>query len=211
MQHHLGTLLAFSVLSFTAPAQDTGFLSGTFSIATTSSDVGGIEDLSTTNITVGPLVGINLNEKIVVGAGLTYTYNTRMLEDEFIAPNGIVTTKIKHTASLFKVLPFMRYMKKVDENFQLYGQLKAGVGFGSTRYEAENGSDSETTLSTFEAGVGPGIMYGFAPHWAINADWGLLGYNSMTEKTDGGGKETTSGLDFRLNPGAITFGLNWLF
>lgn len=216
MTKHL-LLLSFATFSLTAASQDSGFISGTFSIASHNTDLDGHDGPKTTAVTVGPVVGFNVSEKIVVGAGLTYTSDQHS-EFETVDLLGIpVVMEEKHTTNVFKISPFMRYMKKVNDDFLLYGQAKVGVGFGTERTELEtlgNDVESEGTISTFDIGVGPGIVYVFAPHWAVNADWGLVGYDSRTttyEVNNEDVKETTSGFEFTLNPGAITFGLNWLF
>lgn len=207
-------LPAFLALSVSAlSAQDKGFISGQMSFFSTS--VSGV-DGGTTSGTFGPVVGYNVSEKITVGLGLNYS-NTTVKRN--VAPVGELMLEDK--TSLFTVEPFMRYMKKVDEDFLLYGQLGVGFGSGKTTEEhvVTNGSgvstieETESGLSTFKASIGPGIVFVFAPRWAVNADWGALRYESRTTKPDAPSADdtTTNTFGLALTPGAVTFGLNWLF
>lgn len=212
----LASLVLVSLSS--AFAQDKGFISGTFSITSRSSEAGGADGPKSTAVTVGPVLGFNLNERIVVGAGLAYSLERA--EDTFLVNDGLSVYAIDRTTttSLFTVSPFMRYMHQVNETFLLYGQAKLGVGFGQREVRSESAAvgstKAETDLSVFDVHVGPGVVFVFSPRWAINADWGLIGYSTETEKAEVSGaelKSTESAVGFTLNPGAITFGLNWLF
>lgn len=220
MPSMLRPILASLVLVSLSPAfaQDKGFLSGTFSILSRSSGSGGADGPKSTAVTVGPVVGFNLNERIVVGAGLGYSLDRA--EDTFVMNDGLTFFAVDRTTttSLFTVSPFMRYMHRVNETFLLYGQAKVGVGFGQREVKSESAvagsAKADTDLSVFDVHVGPGVVFVFSPRWAINADWGLIGYSTETEKADVSGteqKSTESTVGFTLNPGAITFGLNWLF
>lgn len=167
--------------------------------------------------TFGPVVGYNVNEKFTVGLGLNYTANT--VTNEQSITGG--TFELQDKTSLFTIAPFLRYMKKVDEDFLLYGQVTVGFGFGKNESEELDFGQGNTItvdnvtsdVNTFAGSVGPGIVYVMSPRWALNADWGALRYESRTLKADAPGAEgvTTNTFGLGLTPGALSFGLNWLF
>ncbi len=207
-------IVGTAVLAATsAHAQTQGFVSGQMSMSSTSSPD---DDAKTASGIFGPVVGYNFNEKIVVGLGLNYTGNTVSDKEDF---NGQLF-ELDNKTNLLTIAPFMRYMKKVDEDFSLYGQLTLGVGFGKNTDEnivAVNNLaavvETESDVDVFSTSIGPGVVYSFAPRWAVNADWGALRYESRSVKADvqGAEKYTTNTFGLALTPGAITFGLNWLF
>lgn len=191
-------------------AQDQGFVSGTLSFdSRTIDNHGDLNDRTITSGTFGPAVGFNLSAVHVVGLALTHSGSTT--EYEQVAGNTIID--IAEKRSMTTIAPFYRYMKSVNEKFLLYGQLKAGFGFGKETTEAGT-QDTEAKLSSVDVRVGPGLVYIPAERWALTADWGVLGYYN-DKRTDEGVTDdvvtTTSGFQASLNPGAITVALNWLF
>ena len=202
-----------ALVATSADAQTKGFISGQMSVSSTSSPD---DNAKTLNGTFGPMAGFNLSEKLILGLGVDYSGTTVTNRTD---ASGI-TTETDRKSSLLTIAPFARYMKKVDEDFSLFGQLSIGVGFGgSTDETVASGGGSTTTVevkndvNTFSTTIGPGVQYAFAPHWAVTANWGALRYQSRTTKLDEEGAEgyTQNEFGLALTPGAITFGLNWLF
>lgn len=196
----------------TLHAQDKGFVSGTVSFVTQKVDEEGTaNDVTHTNGTFGPAVGFNLAPQHVVGLALNITGNTT----KYKVDNGGSLRDATDKTSLAEIAPFYRYVKSVGDKFSLYGQFKVGFGFGKQTHDVDGLSDQpEIKVSTFRAGIGPGIVFVPATRWALSADWGLLGYKSETDKVETNNdtsKTTTSGFEATLNPGAITLALNWLF
>lgn len=191
-------------------AQDQGFVSGTLSMNSSTQDPDGtINDVTITEGTFGPAVGFNLAPQHVVGLAIDHTGRT----EESKQNQGNMVVDVVRKRNLTTITPFYRYMKSVNEKFLLYGQAKVGFGFGKETEEINN-DDTETQISTLDLRVGPGLVYIVADHWALSADWGVLGYNSLTKKYEspvGDYEVTTSGFQASLNPGAITLALNWLF
>lgn len=189
-------------------AQDKGFVSGTIGFSSTKVDPpGSSEDETTSTFTFGPAIGVNLNASNVVGLALNASTTTHNYKD-----GGQDATDKEH---LFEVAPFYRYVKSVGDKFSLYGQAQVGLGFGKqTTDRPAPFADTETKISTFRVGVGPGILFVPATRWALSADWGLIGYRTRTEKVELDNSDvrtTTSGFDAKLDLARITLALNWLF
>ncbi|MFT3885125.1 MAG: outer membrane beta-barrel protein [Flavobacteriales bacterium] len=207
---------ALLLLCLPVLAQDKGFVSGTIGFSSSKVDNPGSSDPTTNTFTFGPAVGYHLNASNVVGLALGFTSSRTVMPQTYTDINGNpIAAGHTDKENLFEVAPFYRYVKSVGDKFALYGQLKVGFGSGksTTEYESIPGN-SETKISTFRAGIGPGIVYAPATRWALSANWGLIGYHSRTEKlkkSNNDSKTTTSGFDATLNPGAITLALNWLF
>ncbi|MBL7950078.1 MAG: outer membrane beta-barrel protein [Flavobacteriales bacterium] len=191
-------------------AQDNGFVSGTlgFDSHTIDND-GNFNDRTVTSGTFGPAIGFNLSPVHVVGIALTHSGTST----DYKIQAGNTTTEVTEKRSLTTIAPFYRYMKSVNEKFLLYGQFKAGFGFGKETTEAGT-ADTETKLSTMDIRVGPGLVYVPAERWALSADWGVLGYYNDKRTEEVANDDvvtTTSGFQASLNLGAITLALNWLF
>ncbi|MGV3637714.1 MAG: hypothetical protein ACO1NQ_08720 [Flavobacteriales bacterium] len=201
----LGLLWATSIL-----AQDKGFISGTFAFESRTVDAdGSFSDRTTTTGTFGPAVGYNLSPEHVIGLALTHTGSTE--EYQLIA--GFTTVEVTEVRSLTTIAPFYRYMKSMNEKFLLYGQLKAGIGFGKETEEAGTSTD-EVRLNTVDVRVGPGLVYLFADRWAASADWGVLGYagtKSTQELASGDVVTNIRSFKAALDPAQLTLALNWLF
>ncbi|HPF89633.1 MAG: outer membrane beta-barrel protein [Flavobacteriales bacterium] len=201
----IGLALCTAVLG-----QDKGFISGTLSFDShTFDNAGELNDRTITSGTFGPAVGYNLSNVHVVGLALTFTGTRTTYKD--LAGNAVI--EVSEERSMMTIAPFYRYMKSVNEKFLLYGQFKAGIGFGKETVEA-GPFDSEAKLGSMDIHVGPGLVYIPADRWALSADWGLLGYHhdKRTEEGLTGDVVTnSSGFQASLNPGYITLALNWLF
>lgn len=199
-------------VAFTLNAQDKGFISGNVGFDLQKYDIEGDDgDESLTNWEFSPAVGYNISPKHVVGLQLSLqgqTYEYKMF-------TGLGYAKATEKQTLFEAALFYRYMKSVGEKCSIYGQLKVGGGGGKSKQESEGSPITlETKISTMGVTIGPGVVYNIADRWALNADWGAIGYVSETHKVDGApasSKETISDLRFGLDMGAISFGLNWLF
>lgn len=170
------------------------FISGQFGFSRTSvAD----SDIKTSSFTFMPNYGYSLNEKILVGASLGYTMDSR--------DNG--TTKT--TTSMFNIYPYARLYGKVAEKFAIYGEGGIRVGFGNTKYTAA-GIDAKTPSSIFGIGIKPGVQYFFTDKWSMNAAYGNLGFSLSTEG-EGSGKVKTTNFGLDLNPGTLQFALNYHF
>ena len=205
--------LCAAALTTCVSAQNKGFISGQMSLTNTSSPD---DNGKTLNGTFGPMAGYNLNGHLILGLGLDYS-GTKF---ENRVDNVGQTIETESKTNMMTIQPFARYMKKVDEDFSLFGQISIGIGFGknSNKTVTTGGGTTTTTgaksdATSFSATIGPGMQYAFAPRWAATASWGALRYESRTNKSDteGATSYTQNTFGLALTPGAITFGLNWLF
>jgi hypothetical protein len=208
----IGALLLLSLSLSAARGQDAGFLTGRVSIASTS--VAG-DDGSTTSVTFGPAAGFNVGDRFVVGLGLMYTGVT-VSDVESIAG---IEHEVQDRNTMFTLTPFARYMKNIEEDLSMYGQLAIGIGMGKITDEdlTLNGNgyvvvvETESRQRSFSFSIGPGLWYTLSPRWAISADWGALRFESRTVDPELGDDYTTNTFGLALTPDALTFGLNWLF
>jgi len=206
-------LPALLVFGLHVQGQDKGFVSGTFNVYSENVEEDGTdEDLTYTNITFGPAVGINLGEKNVLGLAFNIENETEQML--FYGFNTGVYIAEQRT-TLIEVAPFYRRVKSIGDKCSMYGQFTLGIGTGKQTMELDNANaEQEVDISTLRVTMGPGIFYNLADHWAVSADWGLLGYASRKETFgDGDDKQvtTTTGIQILLNPGALTFALNYCF
>ncbi|HMC96501.1 MAG TPA: outer membrane beta-barrel protein [Flavobacteriales bacterium] len=209
-------LLLLLLLPLVDLAQDKGFISGTLSYDRGTSSSGDHDGPITTTVNLVPVVGFNLGEHIVLCAGLGWKGTSSEETLSYTDVNGAIVENGERTGhtSLVVIEPFVRYVKKVSDQFTFYGFARVGYGVGSNTTEIRTptvNSKETADVTQVDAGVGPGVVYVIAPRWALNADWGVLGWTSTTTKQEDQDDYTTSSLKATLNPGAITFGLNWLF
>ncbi len=160
---------------------------------------------TTTTLTFGPRVGYMITDDI--GAGLIFNLNRiRTIEKD---PDPFTREEIS-TITLNQFFLFGRYYKSLNDKFYLFGEVAFGPGFGKIVDEETDVNGVKTTLessmSTFNVGLWPGISY--FPHEKIGIELsvGLLGFNSMsTEFTNpNNGNKTTvreSNFDLGLNGG----------
>ena len=197
-----------------ASAQYKRFLSGTFAYSGTSV-VEPDADEFTSTFTLGPLFGFHLKPRHVLGVGL-YWSTTR---EEWYDDAGLFAEEEIWQEVLFEIAPFYRYMWPVGDKCSIYGQATIGLGAGTETLTTFSGPDEEEleesyTIGSFRLALAPGIMYDFAPRWAVSAEWGILGVSARTIQPDEGDAddETTEGtFGFSLHPSTLSFALNWRF
>ncbi len=168
------------------------WLGGTINYSSYTDD----DDDDQTDLTIGPSFGYCINDKLAVGITISYSSSEE---------NNLSNT-------MFGIMPFFRYYQKLNDNFSVYGALN--VGFASGSDEVNVGTEVvDDEYGYFNVGVAPGIQYWFAKSWSVNAEWGILGYQTYTDKKDDVTPEEwkASQFSFGLDMSAITFGLNFHF
>lgn len=151
-------------------------------------------DVKTNTFTFSPKAGYFVSENIAVGLSLAYTST----KDE--APGTPETT-----TNSFGLGAFGRYYFTPASQFSIFGQL--GVGMQSDKTEVEGAGEAKS--NGFNVGVAPGISYFVSEHFALEATFGILGYN--TSKPDADGAESTDEFNFGLNMSDINFGIVYKF
>lgn len=156
-------------------------------------------DNETSTFTFSPKAGYFVTENIAVGINLGYTSQTETEED------GLGDTFDTDTNTL-EVGAFGRYYFTPARNFSFFGQL--AVGMTSSKTEVE-GVDGEYKENGFNLGLAPGISYFVSEHIALEATFGLLGYN--TSEPDVDGAESTDNFNIGANFNDINFGIVYKF
>jgi hypothetical protein len=206
-------LLALAT-TITTSAQYRRFLSGTFSYGSTST-VEPYADEFTSTFTFGPLLGFHLKPRHVLGVGLFWSTTS----EEWYEEDGLFDEEFIWKEEMFEIAPFYRYMWPVGDKCSIYGQATIGLGAGTETLTTLSGPAEEEveesyTIGSFRFALAPGILYDFAPRWAVSAEWGILGVNArvITPEDAEEGEETTEGtFGFSLHPSTLSFALNWRF
>ncbi|MDQ7916716.1 outer membrane beta-barrel protein [Mesonia sp. MT50] len=163
------------------------FISGSFGIGTTKEP----DDSKENSFNISPRFGYFVNERIAVGAQAGYS--NQKVEDS----NGFDVVD----NSTFTVGVFGRYYFMPAQRFSFFGEL--GLGYGTTKDINDN------KVNGINVGVAPGLSYFVSKHFALEATFGILGYNSV--KRDASGAEATKSFDFGVNMDDINLGLIYKF
>jgi len=132
-------------------------------------------------------------------------------------PSGTVEQKY----NLISVNPFFRHIQKPLDNFGIWIEAQAGVGFGKAQTD---GTDTENIFA-LGAGLRPGVIFFIGDHLSFEASFGRLGFNqtTITDANDSDIKDTTTDFGLNLNNNGIginalgvinsgfLFGVNWTF
>jgi len=151
-------------------------------------------DNKTNSFEVAPSVGFFVTPNIAVGGRLGYE-STKEEGFEF-----------DETLSSFTIGAFGRYYVTPASKFSLFGELFAG--YRTSKIE-DNIANDEAKSNGFAIQVAPGVSYFLGKNFAIEATWGVLGYN--TDKPDFDGAESTDNFAFGLNMRDINLGLIYKF
>lgn len=164
------------------------FISGALKFGSTKEG-----DSKTTGFEVAPSVGYFVTENIAVGVRLGFSSDKveEPLEDE-----------IKTTA--FTVGAFGRYYFTPASKFSFFGELEAQ--YGNRKVEEGPGEYKE---NNFGVNVAPGVSYFLSSNIALEASFGILGFNTVDPDVDGADK--TNSFDFGLDTRDIRLGLVYKF
>lgn len=163
------------------------FVSGSFGIGSTKFP----DDSKENTFNISPRFGYFLNDFIAVGAQAGYSKQ----KEENANGDDVVDN------STFTIGAFGRYYLMPAQKFSFFGEL--GLGYGTT----EDINDNKVNGVNIE--VAPGLSYFVSKHFALEATFGILGYNSV--KKDESGAESTDSFDFGLNMDDINLGLIYKF
>lgn len=171
------------------------------------------EEYKSTTITVMPRLAYGFGNN---WAGLDVGIMTQSSESPRF-PSGTNESK----SNLINVAPFFRHIQKPTDNFGIWIEAQAGVGFGKSEV---NGTETGK-ISAFGAGIRPGVIFFIGDHLSFEASFGRLGFNqtTFTDANDSNNKETYSDFGLNLNNNGIgisalgvinssfLFGANWSF
>ncbi len=188
----LGAVALFGAMN----AQETseGFVKGntfiTGTVGVTSTKTG---DFKESGFTISPSVGHFVSENIAVGARLGFNNVT---EDDG-------EDKVK--TNTFSAGLFGRYYWMPASKFSIFAEL--GVDYANA--SVDNGVTDKLKANGFGFEFAPGINYFLNNHFALEAKWGVLGYNTV--KPDVDGAKATNNFNFGVNLSDINLGLVYKF
>ncbi len=137
-----------------------------------------------------PRFGYFVNDFVAVGGRLGYNYGTTK------DPDG---NKIEEN-NTFTIGIFGRYYLLPGSKFSPFGEI--GVGYGTT-------SDiNDHTVNGINAAFAPGLSYFISRHFALEATFGILSYNTVEPKSGNG---STDSFDVGLDLEHINFGIIYKF
>lgn len=161
------------------------FMAGSIGVGSTKTG-----DNKSTDFTIAPSAAIFLTDNIALGARIAYSSSK--------AENAIADTM---DASSVEFGVFGRYYATPASDFSLFAEL--GVAYGTVE---DNLAD--TTDKGFGIGLAPGVSYFISEHFALEAAFGILNYNSY--EADGAADKTNS-FNFGLDMSDIQLGLVYKF
>lgn len=143
--------------------------------------------------TIAPSAAYFITSNVALGARVGYA-NTKVEEG-----NDEVKT------DAFTAGVFGRYYWMPASKFSIFAELGANYGTTSTKV---TGSDKFKS-NGFGIEFAPGINYFLNKNFALEAKWGVLGYNSV--KPDVDGATATNNFGFGVNLSDINLGLVYKF
>lgn len=150
-------------------------------------------DLKENSFTIAPRFAFFVSDNIAVGAKIGFTSTKK---DDGSA-DDIKTNALSLGA-------FGRYYMTPASKFSVFAELGADY----TSYKWEQG-DADSDSSGFGLGIAPGVSYFLSDAFAIEASWGMLGYN--TNDNGGDDAESTDKIELGLDTKDLTFGLVYKF
>lgn len=140
---------------------------------------------TTSNLTLMPELGYNINDKLSVGLDLGYTRDT----DKYDKGDGSVDLH----KTMFIVRPYVRYAFYRNERVNIF--CDGGLSYVHTNKEQYGGSGKYDSKSNgFEVGLYPGISYRISSRFSLVAHLGSLAYASAKPDYDGAKSTSTFGL-----------------
>src|SRR5690606_8133177 len=136
------------------------FITGAVGIGTTSFD-----DDKETSFEIAPSVGLFVTDNIAVAVRLGYTSEK--------AEAGSIDTEDFTTLSIGA---FGRYYATPTSDFSFFGEL-------AFNYNSIENNLADAKANGFEVALAPGVSYFIADNFALEATFGILGYETM--KADG--------------------------
>lgn len=197
-------------LAFAQPAKGDLFLGGSLNAAygTSKAEVAGVdaEGPKTFTFQITPRVGYFLSDKIV--AGLDLGFMTNSTNDKSSGQ------EVKTTAMSYGGGVFARYYIVPTERFALFFEAGVNAMAGNSKVETAGVSVDGPNTFALNAGITPGVAVYVSKRVALEANYGFLGYSSVSGKTDNGGVETKTNqgsFGLNINPGTFEFGMSVLF
>ncbi|WP_306566151.1 OmpW family outer membrane protein [Flavobacterium lindanitolerans] len=168
------------------------FISGAVSFGSTKTG-----DFKTSDFEIAPSAGYFVTDNIALG--LAFGYGSSKVD----------VGTADATNSTLSVGAFGRYYFTPASKFSIFGQLGVNYMSYDNEFDAEAGTLGEFKGDGFGVAVAPGVSYFLAKNFAIEASFGILGFE--TTKPDADGAEKTNSFDFGLDMRDIRLGLVYKF
>ena len=130
--------------------------------------------LKTTQVTVLPEIGVNLNGKIAVGSTLGVSYRKAGSEEK----------------TVFRINPYLRYYFYQNDRIGLFAD--GGVDLGMGRADGDFACE-------FGIGIRPGIQFHVTDRFSLVAHVGFLGYQGGNNAAKRNGAPENWGFDLNTN------------
>jgi hypothetical protein len=186
-------------------AQPTGgkfFFGGHFSLyGTVNKSKSGsttVKDGSTTYITILPLGGYFLNDRVAVGAGIGF--DSQIEKD----PQSTVE---KTTTSKMVFAPFGRYYL-ISGRGGIFAEATLNFSPGKNKTYTNDVIDTEKIFG-FSVLLSPGVYYYVTPKLALEAKFGWLGFMTNVTNTGNDHKDIQNSFGVDLSPDSFIFGLTF--
>ena len=171
-------------------AKGSTFITGSVGVGSTKTG-----DVKSNNFSIAPSVGHFVSSNIAVGARLGFENVTN--------DNGTIETK----TNTFTAGVFGRYYWMPASKFSIFAEL--GVDYANASFDSDVTGFEKSKANGFGFEFAPGINYFLNNNFALEAKWGVLGYNSV--KPDFDGAKATNNFNFGVNLSNINLGLVYKF
>ena len=214
------SMAIMSTVAFGQIESGTMFLGGSlgFSSGSSETSIAGttVDGPETSSFNLAPSFGYMFTDQI--GAGLRVGINNNTTTQTGTNQVGEFTQEDK--TSITMIGAFGRYYLPVAGD-KWFGHVDLGfdIGFGSntsTFEQAGTTVETETDINMLGIGLRPGFDYFVGDKWALELNWGFLGYNSTTVTTPASvgnpeeeRVETGFGADFDFTQFGV--GARWYF
>lgn len=215
MNRTLLLILPLLLLSFGGFAQlqkGNKVLGGTlnYSTSTTQSDNSGVaggETSKTNSFNIGPIVGVFVSDRTVVGLKLnSYSYSS-----ETTSLNGSV---FSNEFNNFGFGPFIRRYFPVKEWVAFYGQADLGYSSGKTiqTYSSSPNQNYERSTNTFNLSAALGLAF-FPTNWmSVDLSMNPLSFSHSVNKNEVGSSypdQNTNSFNFNLSSQSFYVGAHF--
>lgn len=139
------------------------------------------------NWAFGPEVGTFLKDDLAVGLALGLSGSSRKNDNRDI-----------QSTNAFSPTIYGRKFFSITENFSAFAGLYLNFSSGTTNNYLQNPTEV-TVQSGFGARLGVGIAYALTPRFTAIGQYGLIGYQTTSNKVDGVDNGGTSSFDFGVN------------
>lgn len=143
-----------------------------------------------TQASIMPEIGYNVNDKVAIGTTLGWEHNHSADKVDY---------------NMFEIAPYLRYNFVKAGKVSVFVDGSVEVGLGRTSYAGEH-SD---LAATYGIGLKPGIAVSLNKHFSLVAHLGFVGYDGANKAARNGGAESGWGAYFNGNN--VSFGAYYTF